>query len=365
MSRETKKIIAGCAFGAAGFLLYAAAKVFGGMAQCYSTHIYPILVSSIGRLFGLFPFSVSEICIYLLVIILCVTAVRLAAGACLKKLKKGAVKKSLCSLFLLAGVLWFLYVINCGINYGRISFSRSAGIQTKEYTIGELKEVCSWLTKQVNARASEVKRDADGTMLLGEEVAENGVDVMEALGEKYPQMEGFYPRPKGFIFPWVLSVQNLTGIYLPFTIEANYNSEMTAYNIPFTVCHELSHLRGFMQEEEANFIAWLACMNSDEDDFQYSGRLMGWIYCMNALRKADPKAWEEVRGELAPEVEPDLKANSEFWAKYDGAVAEVSNRINDTYLKVNGQNDGVKSYDRMVDLVVEFYKEGLLWKVEN
>ena len=42
-------------------------------------------------------------------------------------------------------------------------------------------------------------------------------------------------------------------------------------------------------------------------------------------------------------------------AKYDGAVAEVSNKVNDTYLKANGQEDGVESYDRMVDLIVGYW----------
>ena len=77
---------------------------------------------------------------------------------------------------------------------------------------------------------------------------------MFSLGATYPELSGYYPQPKGLLFPAFLSVQNLSGIYSPFTIEANYNSAMVSYNLPFTICHELSHLRGFMQEEEANFI---------------------------------------------------------------------------------------------------------------
>lgn len=76
---------------------------------------------------------------------------------------------------------------------------------------------------------------------------------------------------------------------------------------------------------------------------------------MSVLHTVDYDAWEEVRQTLAPEVEPDLAANREYWARYDGAVAEVSNKVNDTYLKANGQDDGVKSYDRMVDLIVAYY----------
>ena len=76
---------------------------------------------------------------------------------------------------------------------------------------------------------------------------------------------------------------------------------------------------------------------------------------MNVLYRVDYSAWEEVRAGLSEEVEADLKANHAFWASYDGTGAEVSNKINDTYLKANGQNDGVESYDRMVDLIVAYY----------
>ena len=200
-----------------------------------------------------------------------------------------------------------------------------------------------------------MERDQDGVMVLDIPMEKYAAEAMRGLGEDYPELAGYYPRPKGLLVPWILSIQNLTGVYSPFTVEANYNSGMTDYNIPFTACHELSHLRGFMQEEEANFIAYLACSRSDNVQFRYSGNLLGWIYCMSVLHNVDYDAWEEVRQTLAPEVEPDLAANREYWARYDGAVAEVSNKVNDTYLKANGQDDGVKSYDRMVDLIVAYY----------
>ena len=73
---------------------------------------------------------------------------------------------------------------------------------------------------------------------------------MIRLGQSYPQLDGYYPYPKPLINSRLLSVQQLCGIYSPFTIEANYNREMPYYNIPHTICHELSHLKGFMREDE-------------------------------------------------------------------------------------------------------------------
>lgn len=352
---NTGRMAAGCILFAVSLLLLYAARRSAGMADWYSEHIYRKLVGTVGRISGLFSFSLSEAGLYILVICLGIWAARTMLRVLRRQEGKTAALRFATGIFLMAGILFFLYTINCGINYERTSFSESEGIQTKEYTVQELEEVCRWLTGEVNESAGLVSRNEDKVMMLDEGLKEGAVSAMQSLGEIYPDLEGYYPVPKGLKNSWILSVQNLTGVYSPFTIEANYNSAMTDYNIPFTACHELSHLRGFMQEQEANFIGWLACMHSPRPDFQYSGRLMGWIYCMNLLQKTDYDVYREVRAELSAEAEPDLQANHKFWEKYDGRIAEVANEVNDTYLKANGQKEGVKSYDKMVDLIVAYY----------
>ena len=177
---------------------------------------------------------------------------------------------------------------------------------------------------------------------------------MVELGEEYPELGGYYPVPKPLAVSRILSVQQLCGVYAPFTVEANFNQEMTTYNIPHTMCHELSHLRGFMQEEEANFIGYLACLKSDRRSFQYSGYLTGWVYATNALAKQDMDKYVELYRQLNEDTVRNLKENTEFWNQYDG---KVSNQMNDTYLKFNDQQDGVQSYGRMVDLMLAYYRE--------
>lgn len=341
---------------AAGAGLFGISRLRPEMAQWYAQHIYPGLVSVFGRISGIFSFSVAEILAYILIAALLVSIIRL-----LVKLvrREGSARYAVIfgsRVLFMVSVLFFLYVINCGVNYSRVSFSESAGIQVETYTKADLKRVCQMLTDDVVWYAKEVNRDKDGVAVLYENVNKEAIAAMHLLGESYPEMEGYYPRAKGLLTSQFLSVQNLSGIYIPVTIEANYNADMTDYNIPFTICHELSHLRGFMQEEEANFIAYLACMGSKDSMFRYSGSMLGWIYCTNVLQKVDNEAYQELRAQLPEVVEADLRANRKFWAKYDGKAAEVSNMINDTYLKANGQQDGVESYDRMVDLIVAVKK---------
>lgn len=344
------------------------------MAQWYSVHIYPLLVMSIGRAAGMVSFSVSEILIYLLLLLFLLSFIQMIWKIYRGRKKGEAFFEWFSRVFLALGILVFLYVVGCGINYHRIPFSEEAGIRTADYTVEELEEICIWLTEEVNERAEQVKRDSSGLLCFGgvsdtekgdlagetkpDTVRRDAVSAMEKLGEEFACLKGYYPQPKGLVVSELLSYQGLTGIYLPFTIEANYNEDMTAYNIPFTLCHELSHLRGFMQEQEANFIAFLACTEYESIEFQYSGYLSGWVYCMNTLYDVSPERWQETRAMLSAAAEPDLAANNVFWKAYDGTVAEVASQVNDTYLKANGQEDGVHSYDRMVDLIVEyFYKK--------
>ena len=326
-------------------------------AEWYSRNIYPVLVSAIGWLTGLLPFSLAEICLYLLLAALILSLICLCIGIA----RKGEAGRRLFAWFscavLAVSILAFLYTAGCGVNYHRKTFSSEEGIIASDYTAEELQEICIRLTEEVNSRAGKVSRDSDGVMILTAPEGEGAVEAMEKLAEAFPSLKGYYPMPKKVAVSEILSYQGLTGVYSPFTIEANYNGDMTPYNIPFTACHELSHLRGFMEEKEANFIAFLACIGSDRTDFQYSGYLSGWTYCMNALYRADPEAWQETRSLLDKKAEADVWANSQFWNSYEGVISETADRINDTYLRANGQADGVRSYDRMVDLIMAYFTD--------
>lgn len=360
MEKEKKYLCTDRIMGIAGVVLAVLALVLGmvsraaeGFAQWYSVHLYPLWVGSIGRLMGYVPFSVSEFLLYLLVIAAVVLTGKGVRSALAKDKKRPGVRPG--CFVLLTAMLIFLYVVNCGINYQRESFSESSGIRAEDYSAMELLQVCRWLNGKVAEYSDRVERGADGGMVLDISVQDSAVEAMRRLGQEYPELDGYYPRPKKLVNSWILSVQSLSGVYSPFTIEANFNGDMQDFYIPYTACHELSHLRGFMQEQEANFISFLACIGSGEDAFAYSGYLSGWIQCMNVLHKVDYEAWEELRGQFPAEAEADLRLNREFWARYDGRIAEVSNKVNDTYLKANGQEDGVKSYNRMVDLIVAYY----------
>ena len=122
------------------------------------------------------------------------------------------------------------------------------------------------------------------------------------------------------------------------------------------MCHELSHLRGFMREDEANFIGYLAFRQSESAEFQYSGVMLALVHSMNSLYSVDQDAFFALAQQYSPGVAMDFQYNNLYWQQFEGAVAEVSSKVNDSYLKANFQSDGVQSYGRMVDLLLADYR---------
>lgn len=347
-------------FLGAALLLQLAARKVPGFGQWYAVTIYPLITGSLGRFMGIFPFSVTELGLYLLIVLFVVSLVRSWRRPL----------KILGRLLFGASLLFFLFTVNCGINYYRQPFSSLCGLTIQPSSSQELYDLCSWLVEQIQDSVRQLEDQASeengfsgqtsreplpsyGKLL---EYGRQGQLAMRRLGEEFPVLAGFYPAPKPLLLSRILSVQQLCGVYSPFTVEANYNREMPLYNIPHTICHELSHLKGFMREDEANFIGYAACIHSEDLYFRYSGYLMGWVYAGNALAQADPEGFAALRSALPQAALTDLSYNNAYWDAFQGKVAEVSTRVNDTYLKLQDQQDGIQSYGRVVDLMLAYHR---------
>jgi hypothetical protein len=155
-----------------------------------------------------------------------------------------------------------------------------------------------------------------------------------------------------------MSQLRITGIYSPFTMEAHVNVHVPHYHIPAIMIHELVHFRGIMREDEANFIAWLVSIYSDDIDFMYSGAMLAFVYTISQIHAASPEDWQRIMHGLSEGVRVDLAANRDYWRQFEGPLAEISAAANDTYLRANRQEDGVASYGRMVDLLLAYFRAG-------
>ena len=321
-------------------------------------HLYKWLSIGISSVTTKVPFSIGEMGI----IILSIVGVGLLIRFFLRLRRGKGNRKEIASNFLwnlatVCSVIFFLFVILCGTNYHRYSFAYYRGITVQDSSVEELHELCICLSKQANILREQVPcEDERGIFQLSTSIKDTGIkarDTMNQLGEEYPVLSGWNATVKEIFFSDFMSRTETTGIFFNFPMEANVNTKVPQFSIPATMCHELSHLRGFMKEEEASYIGYLACMASDDVEFKYSGVMDALISAGNALYRMDSELYKELVAQYSDKVKADLIANSEYWAQYHGKViSSVSNKVNDTYLKANQQADGIQSYGRMVDLLL-------------
>ena len=116
--------------------------------------------------------------------------------------------------------------------------------------------------------------------------------------------------------------------------------------------HELAHQCGFMREDrgELHRVFGLQAVGRRADALQRS-YLLAYDNAVSALGKVDPGGGEGDRLRAVGGGAARSRPARGHWAQY-GPIQDVSNAANDTYLKANDQADGMRSYGRMVDLLL-------------
>lgn len=270
-----------------------------------------------------------------------------------------------------AAIISVMMSINCFTLYHCSSFGENyMPGEKREYTLEELALVRDHVVRQCNELAEEMKRDEAGDIICEDEAGQRGILEMKRLGEDYPLLSGYYPTPKAFTFSGFFSQQYMMGYYFPFSMEANYNDKMYVANVPVTICHELSHTKGFIYEDDANFIGFLACTSSEDPFFRYSGYLSVLNYLNRDLYESlgnSPEAYLAYE-QCSPLVEHDnVFLTREAWAEVEGkavfdteTVRRASNAFLETNLQANGVKEGIASYGKVVEQLLAYY-DGILY----
>ncbi|HJC57771.1 MAG TPA: DUF3810 domain-containing protein [Candidatus Eisenbergiella intestinipullorum] len=359
---------------AALLLLTAAVNVAAWNSQAFCdwhvAHLFPLSVNVYGRLMSIFPFSVGEGMIVLAVLFTAAAVLMVPA----RIFVRGGRGKRLISFFCRAWAWTFLGVFmimtwNCFILYHASEFDETymADRAQRTYTDRELIQVRNHIVKELNALTEELERDEDGLLVYRGDMKREAIAAMQGLGEEYGLLAGYYPQAKEIAASDFLSQQYMMGYYFPFSMEANYSTSMYIANVPATLCHELAHLKGFIYEDDANFIGFLACIRSEDPFYRYSGYLSVLSYVESEYRKASGKQEFDCPGVAGSVRDDDIFLTSEAWEKVEekavvetAVVKAASSQFTETTLVINGVSDGMKSYSRVVRLLLEYY-DGILY----
>ena len=345
-------------------VLNIASWIFTSFSDFYVMHIFPYISIPFTFLSGLLPFSVGEIMI-ITGIILVIIGIPLYILLMIFKKKS---RRKLNSIFALT-VMWiFTFVastetLNCFIMYHCTTFSERY-FNHEEHTRSELSDLYAELINKSNELGSKVKRDEQGCFVLTDDLNSCAKYAMNNISGEYPQLSGYYPNAKPIQFSYFMSQTGTLGMYFPFSLESNYNNDMCDINYPNTICHEYAHLKGIIQEDEAGFIAFIASTSSDSIDFQYSGYINALEYVHNQIYKNNITEAFYLTDTISDEVKSDWfmflpetywEDNKEKEIISTETIDTISSTATDTSLKMNGVSDGIESYSRIVNLLLDYY----------
>jgi hypothetical protein len=322
----------------------------------YSRALYPPLADLLGFLTAGLPFSLAEAGLAGLLLGLFLLLLRFARGIWRKRsIPWGALGRFAGRAFVAAGAAYLSFLLLWGLNYQRQPFGTIAGLDTAPAALPELVALGRELVESANRLRVGVGEDERGVMRLKDGTA--GARARTEAGFRraavlYPTLAGCCARPKPVLASSLLARLGITGIYSPFTGEPNLNTTVPDPEVPFCASHEMAHQRGFAREDEANYLGYLACRLHPDPDFRYSGALAASIYTLHALHQADPGALARIQALHSPPVRRDLEALAAWVARYQGPLQRASERVNDVYLRTQGQREGARSYGRMVDLLL-------------
>jgi hypothetical protein len=352
---DVKRLVAGLlCLGLGAAVAALASRSPAAVETLYARGLYPALSAGLSCPASLLPLSLAEIVFLFLPFALAWRLGRLwqeGRGA-------GWVRAGLglaADASLLAGALGLAFVLLWGLNYHRQPFAASAGLDASPARLDELRGLAASLAARADRLREGLPEDTSGVLR-----AEGGAaGVLGRVGAgfaaaapRYPLLSGRCLRPKPALLSGAMSWLGLTGIYSPFTGEPNVNVAAPDVELPFSASHEAAHQRGFAREDEASFVGYLACRFHPDRDFNYAGALAASVHASNALQVADREAWSRIETARSEAVKRDLRALREWAARHEGPAARAAERVNDAYLRAQGQRDGVRSYGRMVDLLL-------------
>lgn len=348
-------------------IIYAIAAVCAVLYVCFifspefsdffNKYVSPYVRGTLATLTGWIPFSLSE---FLLLMVPAIVIAVIVLGV--KKYASSWRNAAVFSLAVLSIAAYVFSTFTLGFvpAYRGSTLDKKMGLDKKPVSAEELLDTTLTVIDELTVLEEEIKFKTDGFSVMPYGYNELNDKLMEAYDktcEKYSFIQNLNSNVKRIMLSEPMTYTHISGIYTFFTGEANINTNFPDYTIPYTAAHELAHQRGIAREDEANFVAFLVCKESDDVYIRYSAYLNMYEYLRNALYSANKDYYLSAYYYVPLNCQKEMAAYSKFFDKYRDNVAEkVSETVNNTFLTING-TEGTKSYGMVVDLAVAYYKE--------
>tara|TARA_B100001063_G_scaffold45106_1_gene38831 strand:+ start:1906 stop:2922 length:1017 start_codon:yes stop_codon:yes gene_type:complete len=240
------------------------------------------------------------------------------------------------NLMAFISIVYFIFYSFWGLNYFKTSISYELKIKNN-YEFEELDNTLNFIITQIN----------DEVPLLQEFDKLNFFEITNMTDLNVKQS----------LAPSYLLLQTVSGHFIPFTSESVINFDIPKINLPVVIFHEYAHQMGYADEAEASFIGFMKAVESNNANVRYSGYFNALLNLLNEVNKNHKEELEDYISKLSERVISDINYNTEFWSRYSNNFFDkVQKYIYDLYLKSNNQEDGIMTYNKVSNFIIDYYK---------
>ena len=326
------------------------------MERFYSNGFYPMIAAFSRIVFGKIPFSFGDFIYFLTILSILIWLWRK------RKSWKQAWKNNILTVLSFVSVFYFLFHILWAFNYYRQPLFEKMGIK-KEYSDADLLSFTKKLITKTNAVQHQITQNDILKVVFPytqEQVFEMNLNGYENLSAQYSYFAYNNRSIKKSIISLPLAYMGFSGYLNPFTNEAQVNYLGPMYSFPMTTNHEMAHQMGYASESECNFIGFLASIKNENLYIQYSGYSFALRYCLGNWQVRNPNVYRQLLKTVDPGILKNFKESDVFWRQYESPIETGFHAFYDNFLKLNQQKDGMESYSKFVNLMVNFYKKNEL-----
>jgi hypothetical protein len=327
----------------------------GFIEAFYSTGIYPYLATFFRILTCSMPFSFGDIFYAAITIWLIISIFRFFKKRLKKQLGKEKLIDGLRKIIQIVLIIYIFFNIAWGLNYNRLGISYQLQIEPQKYTADDLKDLTKVLIDSVNN--SRKRMDDSVTYPSNKFFFKDAVSAYDKAKKQYPFLNYRIASVKSSMYGNIGNYLGFLGYYNPFTGEAQVNTTMPRFVIPYTTCHEMAHQLGYGDEDEANFVGYLSAKSSSNPMFHYSVYFDLYLYANSALFMRDSLAARNNYKQLDTLVKQDIIAYRKFLRSHTNPVEPIIRIFYGEYLKANNQPKGIDTYDEVVAWLMAYRKK--------
>ena len=354
-SSFARACIAFAVISAVILLISKLSPVFSDWFNRYISSFFRLVISKIT---GILPFSLGEAmfrCLPLFIFVALFVYFKICYD---DEIKAG---RFIVTLVTCLSLMFTSFVLVFGVAYNGAPLEDKLGLQAKKVSYEELEYTADRLTEEIESVIGDIEYKYDGSSVMPYSFKElNGKlnDAYNSFSGKYSYIPPLRSNVKILAVSPIMTYTHISGIFTYYTAEANLNINYPDYSMPYTMAHEMAHQRGVAPENEANFTAFLVCLESDDPYIRYSAAVSMLEYVLSAMNKASSEDYDAYISDMDIRIRGEMIAFSRFFDRYrDSVASNVTNTINDTYLKASGDKAGAQSYGMVVDLACAYYAQ--------